>query len=524
MGINSTSDQRGHVLLIAGDRAVHRRRTQLRPSTNLAALAVVPTPVLLGSTAPADLVHLDGIDSQNALLLRLRAAAATAGPLLVYLSGRLTTDRRADQLHLALTSTTTLNTRYSGFPWDWLRTELRERPPGTSTVLVDLAADKRAWLHLQSPEGRNLAAGLDLYGVVSPPGYTASPDTGSDYTRTLIEQLRQHPERPATAHLHALTVAAAPLPPGTLVLPAAPQIAAVPAARPPVTNVQRLLAGDLSVLPGRRPADTPAAPAPGHGQLPPPPAEYASAPPWRTRPPAAPAPAPAAPAEQPAVQQSRPPAAAPLTARTAAVGVPDQDARGRWVLPGHQRTETAEQPVRAAHPAQPHAPAQPVQAAPAPAPQAPVQQAPQPAPAQQDPRPHIYALAQAGRFSEAAQLAQLWEQQVLHQYGPASPQATQWCEIRADLAKQQGNFLLATQLWVSAGRTRLAHQPPDAPEVAATGKSAHYCWTQISDPRQARECGPELIALLRALPSLDRRHLSLAQQRLEFLNNTSIGS
>jgi hypothetical protein len=159
----------------------------------------------------------------------------------------------------------------------------------------------------------------------------------------------------------------------------------------------------------------------------------------------------------------------------------------------------------------PYVPAQP------PAPQPVVQQAP--APAQQDPRPYVYALAQQRKFDEAARLAQAWETHTLQTYGIDSPQATQWVEIRADLAKQQGRFLLATQLWISAGRTRLAHQSPDAPEVLNTAKSAHYCWTQISEPRQARECGPDLISLLRALPSLDRRHLSVAQQRLEFLHN-----
>ncbi|MFE5994808.1 hypothetical protein [Streptomyces sp. NPDC056453] len=42
--------------------------------------------------------------------------------------------------------------------------------------------------------------------------------------------------------------------------------------------------------------------------------------------------------------------------------------------------------------------------------------------------------------------------------------------------------------------------------------------------RQARECGPELISLLRALPALDRPHLSVAQQRLAFLNKRPAGA
>jgi hypothetical protein len=48
-------------------------------------------------------------------------------------------------------------------------------------------------------------------------------------------------------------------------------------------------------------------------------------------------------------------------------------------------------------------------------------------------------------------------------------------------------------------------------------------WTEIKDPAEARGCGPELINLLRQLPALDRRHLTSAQQRLEYLQNAPIG-
>ncbi|MEU5548005.1 hypothetical protein AB0G85_37915 [Streptomyces sioyaensis] len=114
MQINGVEQQqRGHVLLIAGDVAVRRRTVQVEPSANLAALSIVPVPVLLNSTLPSDTTYLDGPRDQNALLMRLRAAAATPGPLLIYLSGRLTVDRRGRQLYLALVGTTSATARYT---------------------------------------------------------------------------------------------------------------------------------------------------------------------------------------------------------------------------------------------------------------------------------------------------------------------------------------------------------------------------------------------------------------------------
>ncbi|MFF4828211.1 hypothetical protein ACFY20_35600 [Streptomyces sp. NPDC001312] len=495
MQINGVEQQRGHVLLIAGDAAVRRRTVQIEPSANLAALSIVPVPVLLGSDVPSDTTYLDGARDQNALLTRLRTAAATPGPLLVYLSGRLIVDRRGHQLHLALASTTASTARYTALPWEWLGAELRQRPPGLTTVLLDAAADKHSWPLLQEYGSLHAPSSVEVYGTVAPPGFTSPDDSHvSAYTRAWIEQLRRNPQRPTNSRMHALAVGAAALPPGTLIVPtaheiAAPEIAtrhaAQQAARPPQTAVQRILAGDMDFIRHLRDRQTPPAPP------------AAAAPPQSQ-----------GPATPPAALQLPPPTAPAQRTPT----TPHQ----------RQHPEPEAQPVRAAHP-DPQQPAVhpyiPAQAPPPVQPPA----AQQPAPAQQDPRPYVYALAQQGKFGEAARLAQAWETHTLQTYGIDSPQATQWVEIRADLAKQQGNFVLATQLWISAGRTRLAHQSPDAPEVLNTAKSSHYCWTQISEPRQARECGPELISLLRALPSLDRRHLSVAQQRLEFLHNAPSG-
>ncbi|MFE1716055.1 hypothetical protein ACFW82_39955, partial [Streptomyces sp. NPDC058728] len=204
--------QRGHVLLIAGDAAVRRRTVQVAPSANLAALGVVPASMLLNSDIPSDTTYLDGVRDPNTVLMRLRTAAATPGPLLVYLSGRLTVDRRGSRLHLALAGTTAGTVRYTGLPWEWLGLELRTRPPGLTTVLLDLAADKAAWPLLREYDSLPASPSAEVYGVVSPPGFTGGGNTVSSYTRHWIEQLRRSARRPANLQLHALTVGSAALP------------------------------------------------------------------------------------------------------------------------------------------------------------------------------------------------------------------------------------------------------------------------------------------------------------------------
>jgi pyruvate/2-oxoglutarate dehydrogenase complex dihydrolipoamide acyltransferase (E2) component len=506
---NGNTELRGHVLLIAGEKVAHRRRRYgLDPSANLAAFAAVPTTVLLGSsrTMPCDLVHLDAGRDQNSLLLRLRAAAATPGPLLVYLAGQLAVDRRQRQMHMVLPGSTPASVRYTSLPWSWLRNELSARPAGTTTVLADLTADKTAWLELlQDPS--QVGAGLTLFGVVTPPG-TGDDGTVSPYTRQVIEQLRRYPDRPGNARLHSLAVAAADLPPGCLVLPPAAEI---PSARSeddgeepllrPRTGLQQLMA-EAGI-----PYDAPAPP--------------------RTTPPAAAPPAPTAPA---------PVAPAPAVKAQPTTEVRTDD-RGRWVLPSpqHQQhpADTAP-PVRAPHPSATPSPAPapvPAQAQPpaAPAPSV-AQQSAGPAPQrervpgvpddQPDPRPIIWQTAQGGNHQLAGEMAAAWEQDSMRRYGPTSAEATYWAEIRADLARMAGNWAQAARLWIAAARSRLHHQAPDAKELLAAAEHAHYCWTQVTDVPAAREIGPELVSLLEQLPALDPRHVPAAQHRMAVLYAT----
>ncbi|MGW0364529.1 hypothetical protein [Streptomyces sp. NPDC002990] len=429
--------QRGHALLLAGDVAVRRRTVQVAPSANLAALGMVPVSMLLNSELPSDTTYLDGARDPNTVLTRLRTAAATPGPLLVYLSGRLTADRRGRQLHFALAGTTPGTVRYTALPWEWLGAELRGRPAGLPTVLLlDLVADSTAWPVLQEYGSLPASPCAEVYGVVSPPAFAGGGDGVSPYTRQWIDQLRRSPGRPPGLQLHALAVGAAALPPGAMVLPTARELGAPagpgrsfsPATGKDTGPAAATTGGHGSWFPPRTPAAAPLSPAGGSGQAPP-----------------------------------------------------------------------LHPPPRQQVPARPPTPA---------------------GAAAHDPRPRIHALAVSGRHVEAATLAQAWEQHVLQTYGYTSPAATQWLEIRADLARMAGDFRLATRLWTGAGRTRLAQQPPDAPEVQAAAAGALYCWSRLKDRAAAIEAGPELISLLRALPSLDPRHLKLAQQRLEFLHRT----
>jgi hypothetical protein len=134
-----------------------------------------------------------------------------------------------------------------------------------------------------------------------------------------------------------------------------------------------------------------------------------------------------------------------------------------------------------------------------------------------DPRPFIWQAAQAGRHNEAASMAAAWEQHAWRTYGPASIQANEWLEIRADLARIAGNLVSAAELWIAAAKARLSHHTPDARQVTAAAQSAHWCWNQIDDPAKALEIGPHLITLLEQLPSLDPRQLPTARERLKSL-------
>ncbi|MFI6336017.1 hypothetical protein [Streptomyces sp. NPDC050535] len=164
----------------------------------LPVLAAVSPEVLSGADT-ANVVELADPLEPQAVLTRLRAAAAAPGPLTVFLTGQLNLDRRQHLPHLALARTTPSTVRYTAFPWHWIAEELRLRPPGTTAVVADLHADPAAWQHLLA-HPLTVGPTAELYGRVAPPPprrTVASPT----YMKAVATLLRSG-HRPPLPQLH----------------------------------------------------------------------------------------------------------------------------------------------------------------------------------------------------------------------------------------------------------------------------------------------------------------------------------
>ncbi|MDT0613290.1 hypothetical protein [Streptomyces lancefieldiae] len=173
----------------------------------LPVLAAVP-PAVLSGTDTANVVELADPLEPQAVLTRLRAAAAAPGPLTVYVAGQLHLDRRQRLPHLALARTTPATVRYTALPWHWIREELRLRPSGATTLLLDLHADRETWQWLRTNPldcGRNNA----VYGRVAPPPAWRTVAVPA-YMRGVATVLRSgHRPPPDQLHQQALARAAA---------------------------------------------------------------------------------------------------------------------------------------------------------------------------------------------------------------------------------------------------------------------------------------------------------------------------
>ncbi|WP_406516327.1 hypothetical protein OH809_41220 [Streptomyces sp. NBC_00873] len=133
----------------------------------LPTLAAVPPSILTGTTAATIVELTDPADPQT-VLTRIRAAAATPGPLSLYITGQLHLDHKQHLIHLALARTTPTTLRYTALPWHWLASELKLRRPGTTTVVTDVVATPDAWQQLRT-EGLALGHGIRVYGRITPP-------------------------------------------------------------------------------------------------------------------------------------------------------------------------------------------------------------------------------------------------------------------------------------------------------------------------------------------------------------------
>ncbi len=217
--------QLGTAVLLAA--APAGRGRAMDAASVLPALAAVPPGVLTG-TVTATVVELaDPLDPQT-VLTRLRAAAATPGPLALYLAGQLHLDRRQQLPHLALARTTPATLRYTALPWHWLTAELAVRPPGTTTVVADLAADAGVLERLATDHALlRLGPDTPLFGRIVPAPRRGEPVT-PDYLRAWADLWRTG-ARPSVWTLHAEAAARSPMAGSRLLTP--PQ----PPARAPYT-------------------------------------------------------------------------------------------------------------------------------------------------------------------------------------------------------------------------------------------------------------------------------------------------
>ncbi|MEU0989427.1 hypothetical protein [Streptomyces sp. NPDC005953] len=435
-------------------------------SSVLPALAAVPPSALTGTRVATVIELADPLDPQT-VLTRVRAAAAVDGPLFLYVVGQLQLDRKQRLPHLALARSAPSTLRYTGLPWHWLAAELAGRPPGATTVIVDLVADPDAWSQL-SEAGFGLGPGVRLYGRVAPS--SRREQALPNYLKTYASVWRGG-SRPDLATLHEQAAIQAGME-GVLLLAHVPSVG--PAEGAGIVRSEPRPAGVSVAAPAApvatAPAPTVSPPVPGGTPVVGSPAASTTSP--ETAPPGSVAPA--------------PPTAATVfgTASAPARRVPPTPlAGGATPLP---RTAAAPVPrARETH----------------------------------DPHPAILAAARAGRHSEAAAAAAAWEQQELRTHGPHSLQAIHWLEVRADLARLAQQPGLSCELWMTVADARLARQQAaDESDVEGAVDRAHHQWEQIGDPARARELAPRLVALRRAVPGRQRGALRVLQRRLEGLH------
>jgi hypothetical protein len=186
----------GTVLLLAASPVGKSRLVDA--ASVLPVLAAVPPAVLSGADT-ANVVELADPLEPQAVLTRLRAVAATPGPLTVFVTGQLALDRRQHLPHLALARTTPATVRYTALPWQWIREEFRLRPPGSTTLFLDLHADPETWGWLRTnalDSGRNNA----VFGRIAPPPSRRTVAVPA-YMKTIATILRSG-HRPTEPDLH----------------------------------------------------------------------------------------------------------------------------------------------------------------------------------------------------------------------------------------------------------------------------------------------------------------------------------
>ncbi|MCL3993041.1 hypothetical protein M4438_05825 [Streptomyces lavenduligriseus] len=185
----------GTVLLLAASPV---GRGRLVDAAGVLPVLAAVAPAVLSGADTANVVELADPLEPQAVLTRLRAAAAAPGPLTVYLTGQLHLDRRQHLPHLALARTTAATVRYTALPWHWIREELRLRSAADTAFVVDLHADPEAWKHI-TERGLDCGPYTAVYGRVAPPTRRGRAEPA--YMKTVATLLRSG-HRPPLGTLH----------------------------------------------------------------------------------------------------------------------------------------------------------------------------------------------------------------------------------------------------------------------------------------------------------------------------------
>ncbi|MFF3916695.1 hypothetical protein ACFYZB_25030 [Streptomyces sp. NPDC001852] len=232
----------GTVLLLA---ASPLGRGRLVDAAGVLPVLAAVAPAVLSGTDTANVVELADPLEPQAVLTRLRAAAAAPGPLTLYIAGQLQLDRRQRLPHLALARTTAATVRYTALPWHWVREELRLRSAADTALVLDLHGDAEAWQYV-AERGLDCGANAAVYGRVAP-GAGRRGVAEPAYMKAVATLLRSG-HRPPLAQLHeqAMTRIAEASAGRDLVL----AIAGGSAPRPPFPTDQPLSQPVRQALPG----------------------------------------------------------------------------------------------------------------------------------------------------------------------------------------------------------------------------------------------------------------------------------
>ncbi|WP_369365636.1 hypothetical protein AB5L52_21185 [Streptomyces sp. CG4] len=475
----------GTVLLLA---AAPLGRGRLVDAAGVLPVLAAVAPAVLSGTDTANVVELADPLEPQAVLTRLRAAAAAPAPLTVYIAGQLQLDRRQRLPHLALARTTPATVRYTALPWHWIREELRLRSAADTGLVLDLHADAETWQYV-AERGLDCGRNTAVYGRVAV-GAGRRGVAVPAYMKAVATLLRSG-HRPSLGQLHEQAWArVAESSAGRDLVLAFPGGSAP---RPPFAH------------PPTRPDSPPAQPATPPGITHAPPgithapsgithAPYAATQDARAVLPGFPAPA----RDIGAGAGTHDPHVLAYDARAVPPGFP-APARdigtGAGTRDPHAHTYDA-RALSLGLPARAHAPDSP----------------------RQDPHSAISAAVQDGRHGDADVLAAELERTAVGAYGPASDEALHWAEVRADLAMFAGDAVRSCRAWLAVAGVRLgAGQAVDAPAVEAAVDRAHHQWGCIEDPAPARELGPALAELRLRVPGRRTGALENVQEHLRQL-------